>query len=139
MVIASHQGTHVRRRTFVVLLPLLLSAAPMAAIACGACVEDRVAATYDHVVMTQALARHHVVVFASVASGRSGISVAHEIRRTAARSKGVDASSVRVSEEPPALSFALDPTASSPETALAEIQTRLRAKNVKLTIIRVAS
>ena len=41
-----------------------LCAAPMTAIACGACVEDRVAATYDHAVMTQAVARHHVLVFA---------------------------------------------------------------------------
>ncbi len=116
-----------------------LWAAPIAAIACGACVEDQVAATYDHAVMTQAVALHHVVVFASVDSGRGGKSVVDEIRRTAARSKGVDAGSVRVSDEPSALSFSLDPKARSPEAALADIQARVRAKGVKLTILRVAN
>ena len=120
-------------------LLLALSAAPMAAIACGVCVEDQVAATYDHAVMTQAIARHQVVVFASVDTGRDGKSVLPEIRRMAASGKGVDAGSVRVSDEPSALSFALDQAARSPAAALADIQSRLRAKGVKLTLLRVVS
>ena len=115
-----------------------LFAAPMPAIACGACVEDQVAATYDHAVVTRAVARHHVVVFASVDSGRNLKSDVRQIRRAATASQGVDPGSVRVSEEPSALSFALDPTARSPEAALADIQARLRAKGVKLAILRVA-
>lgn len=122
-----------------VFLLVALSAAPITASACGACVEDQVAATYDHAVMTQAVAQHHVVVFASVDSGGNGKTDVRAIGRAATASKGVDAGSVRVSDEPSALSFALDPTARSPQAVLVDIQTRLRAKGVKLIILRVAS
>src|SRR3982750_1452609 len=40
---------------------LLLAAGPAAA--CGYCVEDKIAATYDHAVVTQAFARKHQVAF----------------------------------------------------------------------------
>ena len=114
-----------------------LAAAPITALGCGACIEDKVAATYDYAVITQAAAQHHVVVFASVDSWPVGNAVAQAIRRTAASSKGVDPRSVRVSEEPSALSFAFDPATRSPDSVVAEIETRLHVKGVKLTIIRV--
>ena len=129
------QGTWSRAPGLVLLLASL--AAPMTAIACGACVEDRVAATYDHAVMTAAAARHHVVVFVGIDSTRGGTAIVNEVRRAAAASNGVDAASVRVSAEPSALSFAIDPAVTTPKAALAAIQTRLRAKKVALTMIRV--
>ncbi len=124
------------RATLVLLASL---STPVVALACGACVEDRVAATYDHAVMTRALARHHVVVFVAVDIGTSGRPVTDAVRRSAKRGQGIDAGSVRVSREPSALSFALDPTARSPEEAVAELRTRLRATGVQLTLVRVAS
>ena len=43
---------------------LLLAGAASAALACGYCVEDKIASTYDHALVTQALAhKHHVAFF----------------------------------------------------------------------------
>ena len=118
---------------------LALSSVSMTAMGCGACVEDQIAATYDHAVMTQAVARHHVVVFAAVERRGSSKFDMRELSRAAAASKGVVAGSVRVSGEPSALSFALDATARRPEQTLADIEARLRATGVKLSLLRVAS
>ncbi len=111
----------------------------MTAMGCGACVEDQIAATYDHAVMTQAVARHHVVVFAAVERRGSSKFDMRELSRAAAASKGVVAGSVRVSGEPSALSFAMDATVRRPEQTLADIEARLRATDVKLSLLRVAS
>lgn len=120
-------------------LALALSTGSTTAIGCGACVEDQIAATYDHAVVTQAVARHHVVVFAAVERSRSEKLDTRQLSRVASASKGVVAGSVRVSGEPSALSFALDTTVRGPERALAEIETRLRTMGVKLSLLRVAS
>ncbi len=121
------------------LLALALSTVSIPAMGCGACIEDQIAATYDHEVMTQAVARHHVVVFAAVVRSASSKFDALELTRAAAASKGVVAASVRVSGEPSALSFALDAAVRGPERTLADIQTRLRATGIKLNLLRVAS
>lgn len=111
----------------------------MTAIGCGACVEDKIAATYDHAVIAKAYARHHAVVFASVDRNGSSKIDMHEISRVAAAGKGIDARSVRVSEEPAALSFSLDPATRAPAAALADMQKRLRALGVRLTLLRIVN
>jgi hypothetical protein len=44
----------------------LAAAAPATALACGACDEDKIAATYDHAVIDAAIARHRQVVFVAI-------------------------------------------------------------------------
>ena len=77
------------------------------ALACGVCLEDKVAATYDHALVQRALARGRVVVFAEP---RSPIDAAHlrMLAAAAARAPGVEAGTVKTSEAPASVSFVLD-------------------------------
>jgi hypothetical protein len=115
----------------------LAALASSAALACGVCVEDKIAATYDHAVVTGAAARHHVVVFAAVDGGGVPAEASRALREVAARLKGVDRGSVRAADSPRALSFALDPRSGTPEAALAAIERAPKAAGVRLTLIRV--
>lgn len=121
-------------RTLAAALALAL---PAGALACGACIEDKIAATYDYAVVTDAAARHHVVVFAAVESAGEPAREARSIRATALRVKGIDRASVRTSDSPRALSFALDPGIATPEAALAEIARQPPLRGVRLSLIRV--
>jgi len=103
------------------------------ALACGVCVEDKIAATYDYDVVQRASARHHVVVFAAVESPADP----EALRKAAARVKGVDRASVRAAANPRALSFALDPRAANPLAALASIEREPALAGVRLSLIRV--
>ena len=116
---------------------LLLAFVGSTAQACGYCVEDKIAATYDHAVVTEAAARHHVVVFAAVEGSGVPAEASRVLKEAAARLKGVDRGSVRAADSPRALSFALDPRSATPEAALAAIQREPRAAGVRLTLIRV--
>ena len=104
-----------------------------AALACGVCVEDKIAATYDYGVVQRASARHHLVVFAAVESPADP----QALRKAAARVKGVDRASVRAAANPRALSFALDPRAANPLAALAAIEREPGLAGVRLSLIRV--
>jgi len=91
--------------------------------ACGVCVEDKVAATYDHAVIQQAAGKGQVVVFCEA----SGAIDAPRIRNAARLVRGLDRSSVRVSTQPAALSFAIDPAQQSPQAAVSALQKALPA------------
>src|SRR5262245_17603156 len=77
------------------LLTAALLAASGAALGCGYCVEDKIASTYDHAVVTRAIgARHHVVYFhidgplvQDAPTGRALVAAAQSVR-------GVDRDSV---------------------------------------------
>ena len=98
----------------------LLAAMPIAAMACGVCVEDKVAATYDHALVQRALEKHRVVVFAEP---RTSIDAARlrAVAAAAARAPGVEAATVRTSAAPQSVSFVLDPKRASPGTTLASL------------------
>jgi len=109
---------------------LLALAAP--AFACGVCAEDKIAATYDHASVREALARGRVVVYCEVA----GLPDVQRARQAAARVRGVDARSVRVSAQPSAVSFVLDPKQQSAQAAVLALQAALPA-GAKLAILKV--
>ena len=44
----------------------MVTGVPIVALACGACVEDMVAANYDHAIVDAAIAKHQPVVFVAV-------------------------------------------------------------------------
>ena len=108
------------------------------AFACGACIEDKVAATYDHAVIARAAAHHRIVVFAAVDGPGDAVESAKTLVGAAARVPGVDRTSIRAAAAPRALSFALDPRAVSPEKALAAIE-KGAAHGLRLALIRVMS
>jgi len=98
----------------------LLAATPVAAMACGVCVEDKIAATYDHALVQRALEKHRVVVFAEP---HTSIDAARlkAVALAAARAPGVEAATVRTSAAPQSVSFVLDPKRASPGATLASL------------------
>ncbi|HXE49916.1 MAG TPA: hypothetical protein VN663_16155 [Ramlibacter sp.] len=94
----------------------LLAVIP-AAWACGVCIEDKVAATYDHEVVVRAAAKGKLMVFCEIA----GPLDARRIRSAAHSVRGVDPASLRISSQPAALSFALE-ARQSPQAAVSDIQ-----------------
>ena len=103
-----------------------------AAHACGVCVEDKMAATYDHEVVPRALAQRRMVVFCEVEGAPLDVAA---LQRAAAREVGVEPRSVRVSAEPAALSFALDP-AVQPAAAAVQGVARSLGGRVRLNLLR---
>jgi hypothetical protein len=100
--------------------------------ACGVCVEDKVAATYDHAVVQRAAAGGQLVVFCEIV----GPVDAARIRKAAQAVRGLDTSSVRVSETPAAISFVVDPAKQSPQAAAGAIQRGL-AKGIEVKVLRL--
>ena len=116
----------------VALLAALAALAPHASRACGACIEDKVAATYDHAVVERAVAGGDVMVFCDI----SGPLDAARLKTATGRLRGVRPHSVRVSMQPAALSFAVDPRLQSPQAAVDAAQRGL-APGTHLAIVRV--
>ena len=111
--------------------------APAAATACGVCIDDKVAAAYDHAVVTRASERGQVVVFAEVSGRGAAADFVPAARRAAARVSGVVAASVRAAEAPASLSFALDARVRSPEAALAAVEKAAGKSGVRLALLKV--
>jgi len=110
----------------VLLLGMLLSGN---ALACGYCIEDKVAAAYDHAVLTKAAAAKHQVAFFHVDGPAPRAAL-----EKAAYAAGADRGTVRIATEQQALSFAFDPA----KTPLASIQSRIeKASNVTLMPLEV--
>jgi len=78
------------------------------AMACGICLEDKVAATYDYALVQRALAQQRVVVFAEP---RSAVDERRlkAFAAAAARAPGVESATVKTSAAPASVSFVLDP------------------------------
>ena len=110
---------------------------PMAAGACGVCIEDKMAVTWDHAVVERAAARGHVVVFASIDARGAPQNASDGVKAAAMRARGVDRTSVRAASAPPAVSFALDPRVQAPAAALAAIEKTAAQPGLRLTLLRV--
>jgi hypothetical protein len=107
---------------------------PAAAWACGACIEDSIAATYDHAVIKRALEKHQQVVFVAV---EGDVRAGHVGRRIAAANiSGVVPGSVRTSASPLAFSFGLEANR-SPAHAIEAFRRALAAPGAQMRILRV--
>ena len=78
------------------------------AMACGICLEDKVAATYDYALVQRALAQQRVVVFAEPRASVDERRL-EAFAAAARRAPGVDAATVKTSAAPASVSFVLDP------------------------------
>ena len=119
------------------LAAVLAACSGLASQACGVCIEDKVAAAYDHEVVTLAASRGHVVVFAQVRGRGAAAEFVRAARAAAQRVPGVARDSVRVAEAPSALSFALDTRVRSPSQALAAVERFAGAEHVQLELLKV--
>ncbi len=100
-------------------------------LACGTCVEDKIAATYDYAVVQSAARAGNVVVYCEVQGAFEPARLAAAARRV----RGVDPASVRVSREPAALSFALDTRKQQVEQAMQSL--RKQSGSARVAVVRV--
>lgn len=114
----------------------LLSGAPLSAHACGACVEDKVAATYDHAVIEAAIAGRRQVVFVAVDGPLKSKDIKPRIAAAAARVRGIERGTLRIAANPPAFSFAMD-AAQDPRSVVVSLQRALRDVDAHLTLLRI--
>jgi hypothetical protein len=118
------------------ILALLLAVAPMLAAACGVCIEDKMAATYDHAVITLAFNRGHAVVFADMLDvASSSADQTRKIIQAVEAAPGVDRGSVRVSYNPAAISFAFDERRADAQKVLVAAESALKS-GVHFSLIR---
>ena len=121
--------------------PLLLAAllfANDAALACGYCVEDKIASVYDHALVTQSLAqKHHVAFFHVDGPLAPGEGSRRLLEAAAASAPGVDKGSARVSVASASLAVAFDPQRAPLATLQKEIERRLAAKKLSLMLLQV--
>ena len=110
--------------------------APAAALACGACIEDKVAATYDHAIVTNATRHGKAVVFAEPRGPSDPAIFVKAITASAKHARGVDPGTVRTSTQPPTVSFALA-SGVAPEAALAAIERSAAQPGLHLVLVKV--
>jgi hypothetical protein len=119
-------------------LAAMLAAVTSSVMACGYCVEDKIAAVYDHAVATRAIAHRHQVVFFAI---EGNIPPGEESRRmleaNARALAGVERGSVRVSVDAAALSAAFDPARASLVDAERALNRKLAARGLHASIMRV--
>ena len=121
-----------------VLAGLLLAA--QGALACGYCVEDKVAMVYDHSVIVRALNKRHEVAFLAIeGSLAASPGLQRELERAIESTPGVDRRSARVSLAGASLSFAYDPARAPLGSIMRSLDRNLGAKGIRTTLLRIVS
>jgi hypothetical protein len=117
------------------LIAIALTSAP--AFGCGYCIEDKVAAAYDHALVAQTVARGHDVAFIGFESrAPSGKDKANSIRHAIEGIAGVDRGGVRVAAESGSISVAFDPRRLPPGKLIAALDRELAPLGVETTLLR---
>ena len=117
---------------------LLLAA--QGALACGYCVEDKMAMVYDHSVIVRALAKRYEVVFLAIEGPLAASpGLQRAIERAIESTPGVDRRSARVSLAGASLSFAYDPARAPLGSILRSIDKNLGVKRIRTTLLRIVS
>ncbi len=106
------------------------------ALACGYCVEDKIAAAYTHAVIVRAADRRHEVAFLSL-EGALARGQERAVARAVESTPGVDPGTVRVSLENGAVSFAFDPSRASLESIVGGVRGKLAPKGAGVSVLRV--
>jgi hypothetical protein len=110
------------------------------ALACGYCVEDKIAAAYDHAVIENASRRQHEVAFLSIELTRPAAKDAESaLRRGVERIVGVDRGTVRIALEAGALSLAFDPRRVAPGSLLGSLDRELAPLGARVALLRFGS
>jgi hypothetical protein len=119
---------------------LLLLAPAAAAVACGYCVEDRIAAAYDHSIVVRALDRRHEVAFFAIeGSVAASPGVRREIQSALESTGGIDRGTGRVSRDGSSLSFAYDSARQKLGPIMRALEKRLAPQGLNISLLRVIS
>ncbi len=117
---------------------ILAIAIASTAFACGHCIEDKIAAVYDHAVVTRAIAQKHQVVFFAVEGNILPGEASRRTLKTIVESvAGVDKGSARVSAESASLSAAFDPAHVPFAVMERALSRKLVASGLSVGILRV--
>jgi hypothetical protein len=127
-----------RRTEMRAIVAAALFAYSLQVLACGYCVEDKMAAVYDHAIVTRALAQKHQVAFFHIegelapwpATKRALEGLANDL-------PGADRGSARVSPESAALSVAFNPQRVSAAALQAALERKLAAGRKTLMLLQV--
>jgi hypothetical protein len=108
--------------------------------ACGHCLEDKVAAVYDHIIITKAVSEKHLVAFFGI-EGPFIINAAskQEMQKIMSSIDGVDPNTSRVSLEAGSISLAFNPTFVSYPMLLKALEMKLQRKKLSIFPIDVIS
>lgn len=107
-----------------------------AALACGHCEEDRIAAVYDYALTQRTVAlQHEIMFFAWDGSVALSDDSRQKILALGEAVPGVDKGSTRVSMQPAALAVAFAPQSYSAQAVEAALKQKLAS--MKLTIVRL--
>ncbi|MBG9387044.1 hypothetical protein [Caenimonas aquaedulcis] len=110
-----------------------------AAAACGYCVEDRIAAVYDHALTLRAAGgKLQIAYFAWDGPVARSSEMRAKIVSAVQGTGGVDGPSVRVSMEPAAIAVAFDPARVKREQLDASMRRRLSALKIDLTSLQTS-
>lgn len=122
------------------LLASLLLISSSSVIACGHCIEDKVAAVYDHAIVTKAVHEKHVVAFFGI-EGPLVINSAskQDIQKIISSINGVDPNTSRISLETGSISLAFNPTLLSYPALLDNLDKKLRPKKLSIFPLEVIS
>ncbi len=104
--------------------------------ACGHCHEDKIAAVYDHVMVTNAVKAGKAVEFAEIKGPFAADAVA-DIRKMIGTVPGVDADPVKVSVTPAVVAFVFDPKQGSSADFLKRVNAKLASRKWTLEHLKV--
>jgi hypothetical protein len=118
----------------------LLLMSTSSAIACGHCIEDKVAAVYDHAIVVKAVHEKHVVAFFGI-EGPLVVNTAskQDIQKIIGSINGVDLNTSRISLETGSMSLAFNPTLLSYPTLLDSLDKKLKVKKLSVFPLEVLS
>ena len=122
------------------LLASLLLMSTSSAIACGHCIEDKVAAVYDHAIVVKAVHEKHVVAFFGIEGPLVVNNISkQEIQKIIGSINGVDPNTSRISLETGSISLAYNPTLLSYPVLLDSLDKKLKVKKLSVFPLQVLS
>lgn len=131
IVVPANAGIHAFRSMRIAFFLLGLLAGN--AFGCGYCVEDKIAAVYDHAAVTQAAAQKHAVVYFAIDGAIRD--PASSLKAIIERTKGVEKGSARVSVEAGALAVSFDPRRTPLPKLQQALEQKLKSRGLELLLL----
>ena len=121
-----------------VTIALLLSAMTSGAAACGFCIEDKIAAVYDHKVVERASVQHHQVAYFAI-DGKllPDANTRRALEAMAESVSGIDKGSAHVSVESASMSVAINTMNSSFANVVRALSTKFASKGLTIAVLKI--
>jgi hypothetical protein len=115
---------------------ILMAWLPSLSLACGHCLEDRIAAVYDHALMEKTIAsKQKMLYFAWDGPVNRDETTRLRILRLSGFVSGITPQSVRVSIEPATMALAYDPLKTNPKRIESALEVIFSKEKIFLTLL----